>query len=261
MSDAPGHGDRATNYEHTNRAFWDDDADDYQAAHESQLERHGRWGVWGIPESEINAVGDVADLDVLELGCGGAQHAIGIASGARRRVGLDLSVGQLRHAVQNLANADLRMPLVSASATATPFRDASFDVVFCDHGAMSFCDPYATVPEAARLLRPNGVLVFNGSTLFRNLCFPADDPDASISRTLCSAYFGARAFDWGDGTIDFQIPYGEWIALFRANGLVVDKLIELRPPADASTTYDGYATVDWARQWPAEEIWKVRKTP
>lgn len=253
--------DRTTDYEHTNRAFWDDDADDYQAAHESQLERRGRWGVWGIPESEINAVGDVAGLDVLELGCGGAQHAIGVARDARRRVGLDLSIGQLRHAVRNLAHVDLRMPLVSASATATPFRAASFDVVFCDHGAMSFCDPYATVPEAARLLRPNGLLVFNGSTLFRNLCFPTDDPDAAITRTLCAPYFGARVFDWGDGTIDFQIPHGEWISLFRANNLVVDDLIELRPPADAITTYDGYATVDWARQWPAEEIWKVRKAP
>ena len=252
--------DRTTDYELTNRAFWDDDADDYQAAHESQLEQRGRWGVWGIAESEVNAVGDVTGLDALELGCGGAQHAIGIASRARRRVGLDLSLGQLRHAARNLAHADLRMPLVSASATATPFRDASFDLVFCDNGAMSFCDPYTTVPEVARLLRPNGRLVFNASTLLRNLCFPSDDPDALVTRKLHTAYFGARMFDWGDGTIDFQIPHGEWISLFGANGLTVDALIELRPPADATTTYDGYATVQWARQWPAEEIWSVRKT-
>ena len=253
--------DRTTDYEHTNRAFWDDDADDYQAAHESQLERRGRWGVWGIPESEINAVGDVAGLDVLELGCGGAQHAIGVARAARRRVGLDLSIGQLRHAVRNLAHVDLRMPLVSASGTATPFRDASFDVVFCDHGAMSFCDPVrhragsrATPPSEwlARLQRfdvvPKSVLPHR-----RPRC--GHHPHA-----VQSPYFGARMFDWGDGTIDFQIPHGEWISLFRANDLVVDDLIELRPPADAITTYDGYATVDWACQWPAEEIWKVRRT-
>ena len=101
--------------------------------------------------------------------------------------------------------------LVCASATAVPLRDASFDVVFCDHGAMSFCDPYRTVPEVARLLRPGGLFAFNISTLLRNLCYPPGDPDAPVTRKLHAKWFGARAFDWGDGTIDFQIPHGEWI--------------------------------------------------
>ena len=252
--------DRTADYEATNREFWDRDADDYQEVHESQLSAtDGRWGVWAIPESDIEALGDVSGLDVLELGCGGAQHANGVARDARRRVGLDQSVAQLGHAVANLERAELRMPLVCASATATPFRDESFDVVFCDHGAMSFCDPYATVPEASRLLRPDGLLVFNCSTLFRNLCFPTDDPDALITRTLHSAYFGARAFDWGDGTIDFQIPHGEWIRLFAAHGLVVEDLIELQPPPAAETTFPDFADLSWARSWPGEEIWRVRK--
>ena len=48
------------------------------------------------------------------------------------------------------------MPLVQASAEAVPVADASFDIVFCDHGAMNFADPYKTVREVARLLRPGG---------------------------------------------------------------------------------------------------------
>jgi SAM-dependent methyltransferase len=152
------------------------------------------------------------------------------------------------------------MPLTCASATALPFTAESFDVVFCDHGAMSFCDPYSTVPEVTRVLRPGGLLAFNASTLFRNLCFPTDDPDALVTRSLHSPYFGARLFDWGDGTIDFQIPHSEWIALFRANGLTVDALIELRPPADATTSFPDYVDLEWARRWPAEEIWRVRKS-
>ncbi len=249
---------RITEYERTNRDFWDDDADDYQAAHREQLAQPGRWGVWATPESELDAVGKTTGLDVLELGCGGAQHAIGVAAAARRRVGLDLSRAQLRHAVVNVAAADLRMPVVCASGVATPFRAASFDLVFCDHGAMSFCDPYATVPEVARVLRPGGQLVFNGSTLFRLLCFPTDDPDAPISDHLHSTYFGARAFDWGDGTIDFQIPHGEWIRLFHAHGFEIEDLIEIQAPFDATTSYE-YADLEWARRWPTEEIWKVRK--
>ena len=252
--------DRTADAERTNREFWNEDADAYQEAHGEQLANYGRWGVWGIPESELAAIGEVGGLDVLELGCGGAQHGIGIATDAQRRVGLDQSVAQLRHAVTNLAAHNLRMPVVCASGTATPFRDGSFDLVFCDHGAMSFCDPYESVPEASRLLRPNGRLIFNCSTLLRMLCFPLGDPDAPITRELHSPYFGARAFDWGDGTIDFQIPHGEWIRLFRANGFHVEDLIEIPAPADATTTYD-YVDVDWARQWPTEEIWSVRKRP
>ena len=91
-----------------------------------------------------------------------------------------------------------------ANATSAPFRDASVDVVFCDHGAMSFCDPYRTVPEVARVLRPGGLFAFNISTLLRNLCFPSGDPDALITRKLHGKWFGARAFDWGNGTIDYD---------------------------------------------------------
>ncbi len=251
--------DRIDRYERTNRTFWDGDADDYQAAHGNQLADHGRWGVWGVPESELGALGDLSGLDVLELGCGAAQHSIGVASGAARRTGLDLSLGQLGHAVVNLNTAGLRMPLVCATATATPFRDKSFDLVFCDHGAMSFCDPRATVPEAARLLRTGGRLVFNLSTLLRYLCFPPGDVDAPITRKLRSPYFGARAFDWGDGTVDFQIPHGDWIRLFTRHGFAIEDLIEIQAPKGATSSYSDYAAAKWSRKWPAEEIWKVRK--
>ena len=250
--------DRTADYERTNREFWDDDADDYQAAHREQLARPGRWGVWGTPEAQLNAIGDVTGLAVLELGCGGAQHTIGVAAAAARRVGLDLSRAQLGHAVRNLADAGLRAPVVCASGIATPFAAESFDLVFCDHGAMSFCDPYDTVPEVARLLRPGGRLVFNLSTLLRLVCFPTGDPDAPISDRLHSPYFGARLFDWGDGTIDFQIPHGDWIRLFHAHGLDVEDLIEIQAPDDATTTYE-YVDVEWARRWPTEEIWCLRK--
>jgi hypothetical protein len=54
--------------------------------------------------------------------------------------------------------------------------------------------------------------------------------------------------------------HGAWISLFRAAGFEIEDLVALRPPADASTGYDGFADLDWARRWPAEEIWKVRKT-
>ena len=59
--------------------------------------------------------------------------------------------------------------------------------------------------------------------------------------------------------IEFQLPYGEWVRLLRTNGFEIEALIELRPPADATTTYGGWVSLDWARRWPGENIWKARK--
>jgi hypothetical protein len=59
--------------------------------------------------------------------------------------------------------------------------------------------------------------------------------------------------------VDFQLPYGEWIRLFRRSGFEVLDLIELRPPPSARTTYPWYAPLAWARRFPAENIWVVRR--
>jgi SAM-dependent methyltransferase len=247
---------RTDDPERTNREFWDADADAYQAAHSKQLDDGVMaWGVWQVPESELHVLGDVAGKDVLELGCGAAQWSTQLADAGARPVGLDQSRGQLRHARLR----DARVPLVGASALHTPFRAASFDLVFCDHGAMSFCDPAVTVPEAHRLLRPGGLLAFSSSTLLRMLCFRTDDIDAPITRKLQQPQFGARMFDWGDGTIDYQLPHSEWIRLFRDCGFEIEELLELRAPKGATSTYAEYVDYKWARRWPAEEIGKVRK--
>jgi len=153
-------------YERRNREFWDADADDYQAVHAADLDpAHAKaWGVWRIPEADLGLLGDVAGLDVLEYGCGAAQWALALAGDGARVVGLDQSRAQLRHARRLQAERGVAFPLVTASAATTPFRDARFDLVFCDHGAMSFCDPAVTVPEVGRLLRPGGRFVFCKTT-------------------------------------------------------------------------------------------------
>ena len=52
----------------------------------------------------------------------------------------------------------MRFPVVQADGELIPFRDESFDLVFCDHGVMGFADPLRTVPEVARVLRPGGAV-------------------------------------------------------------------------------------------------------
>ncbi|MFM7719065.1 MAG: class I SAM-dependent methyltransferase [Actinomycetota bacterium] len=240
-----------------NRRYWDGAASAYQRLHGPQLNDfdHPRWGVWGIPESKVGAIGDVAGLDVLEFGCGGAQWTIALSRRGARVVGIDLSVEQLRHGAGLARRAATPVPLAAADGERLPFRDGAFDLVFCDHGAMTFADPRSTVPEVSRVLRPGGRLVFNHSSPFHFVCW--DDAKDRVGERLARDYFGMRK--WDEESVDFMLPYGEWIRLFRANGFEVEDLIELRPPANARSTYDFFAPLAWARRFPAENVWVVRR--
>ncbi|MEA2653082.1 MAG: hypothetical protein QOI37_309 [Chloroflexota bacterium] len=253
-SEIPG----LTEHEARNRVAWDAFSDEYQAKHGDQLASSGglAWGTAQIPEGELQVLGDVAAKDILELGCGAAQWSIALARRGARPVGLDLSARQLEHARRLMADAGVDFPLVHGSAEAVPLADASFDIVFCDHGAMSFADPYRTVPEAARLLRAGGLFAFNHHSPIETICWPLGAD--KVGERLVLDYFGMHRFDDGEDTF-FQLPYGEWIRLFRANGFVVEDLIEPRPAIDASSSYRDAEELAWARRWPSEAIWRLRR--
>jgi len=239
-----------------NRAFWNASSDAYQAEHGADLERTAlAWGVWRIPESELRVLGSVRDRNVLELGCGAAQWTRALLREGARAVGLDMSERQLAHARAMAVRDGQPVDLVHANAERLPFADASFDVAFCDHGALLFANPVATIPEAARVQRTGGLLAFCMSTPIRHLCV---DAKGAVTSHLSVDYFTMSSFDDGE-SVEYQLPYGEWVRLFRRSGLTVEDLIELRPPADGSTTYVDYAPFDWSRRWPADHIWKVRK--
>ncbi|HSL76702.1 MAG TPA: class I SAM-dependent methyltransferase [Candidatus Limnocylindrales bacterium] len=246
-------------HERQNRDAWNADADDYQARHGDQLaESTGlAWGVMQIPEAELRVLGDVAGKDVLELGCGAAQWSIALAKLGARPVGIDLSDRQLEHARRLQVEAGIDFPLIHASAENVPLPDASFDIVFCDHGAMTFADPYRTVPEASRLLRPGGLFAFSHHTPIESIVWPLDSD--RVGERLVVDYFGMHRLDDGE-TSTFQLPYGEWIRLFRTNGFAIEDLIETRPADGATSSYRDAEELAWARRWPAEEIWRVRKT-
>jgi SAM-dependent methyltransferase len=246
----------------TNLASWEADSVAYQERNASQLNRWDTlgWGAWDVPEDEVCALGAVDGVRALELGCGACQFGIKLAMRGAEVVGLDFSSTQLRQGVRNMDETTVRFPLVRASAEELPFADASFDLVFCDHGATSFTDPHVTIPESARVLRPGGLLVFDMATPIIWVAWGDDDEPAS--RSFRRPYFGMGRSEVPDDdgvSVEWQLTYGEWIRLFRSAGFVVEDLIELRPGEGASTTYTTFAPLDWARDFPGEHIWKVRK--
>jgi SAM-dependent methyltransferase len=149
-------------------------------------------------------------------------------------------------------------PLVEAPGESVPLPDAAFDLAISEFGASLWADPYRWVPEAARLLRPAGRLVFLTNSNLAQLCFP---DVGKITTTLQRPFFGMYRTTWPDeDSVEFHLPHGKWIELLRANGFEIEALHELQAPEDArDPVYYDYVDVAWARSWPAEEIWVARK--
>ena len=217
------------------------------------------WGVWNVPESELKGLPDVAGMDTIELGCGTAYISAWLARRGARPVGIDITPAQLETARRMQAEFDLDFPLLEASAEDVPLPDESFDLAISEYGASIWADPYRWIPEAARLLRPGGHLVFlvNGTIMI--LC--SADEELPPGRKLLRSYFGMHRFEWdGTGGIEFHLGYGDWIRLLRENSFAVENLIEIQaPPEGEPHQFPALPDRDWARRWPSEEIWVARK--
>jgi SAM-dependent methyltransferase len=215
------------------------------------------WSVFGLPESELNVLGDVAGLDVVELGCGTAYFSAWLAKRGARPVGVDPTPAQLATAREMQSEFDLRFPLVEAVAESVPLPDASFDLAVSQYGASIWADPYRWIPEASRLLRPSGRLVFLRNSVISMLCMDLD----GVTERLQRPQHALGRIEWPDThEVEFHPPHGELIDLLRANGFEVDRLVELYAPEHAKPHgYYAYVSPEWARQWPAEEIWVARK--
>ena len=242
-----------------NRAVWDDLAEGFAVTGRERWAGDPVWGIWNIPESDVSLLPDLTDKDVLELGCGTAYISAWMARRGARVVGLDNSAKQLATARTLQNEHDLPFPLIHGDAELVPLADASFDFVISEYGAAIWCDPYRWIPEAARLLRPGGELMFLANGTILMLCVKELLEEGAADPTLLRRYFGMHRFEWSDSEgIEFHLGYGDWIRLFRSNGFIVEDLIELRPGESATTTYD-FVDLEWARKWPSEQVWKLRK--
>lgn len=218
------------------------------------------WGVFGVRDDAIGSpLVDVAGLDVVELGCGTAYFSAQLAHRGARPVGVDPTPAQLATARRMMERTGVTFPLVEAPAERVPLPDASFDVAFSEFGASLWADPALWIPEAARLLRPGGRLVFLTNSFLSYLCAP---DEGGIGETLLRPQFGAYAIQWpGEQGIEYHIAHGEWIDLLRGHGFEIERLIELQAPPDARQhEYYDYVTPEWASKWPHEEIWVARRS-
>ena len=243
-----------------NRSAWDRWAADYAGPGlRSWAAAEPSWGIWGVPEAQAGVLPPELDgLDTIELGCGTGYVSAWLARRGARPIGVDNSAAQLATARALQERFGLQFPLLHASAEQAPFADAAFDLAISEYGASIWCDPYAWIPEAARLLRPGGQLIFLVNAVQLMLSLPDTDGEPATQRLL-RPYFGMHRFQWPDDeSVEFHLGHGEMIRLLRRCGFDVEDLIEIRPPPGATATHP-LATLEWARQWPSEEVWKARK--
>ena len=212
------------------------------------------WGLFCVPETEVGALGDVAGLEVVELGCGTAFFSAGLAAAGARPVGVDLSPHQLASARRCQQRFGPTFPLIEADASSVPLRDRSFDLVVSEYGAGPWCEPTRWLGEAARLLRPGGRLAFLTNSLLAGMCVPAEGGFAGDR--LLRAQRDLARIDWPGGAVEHHPSHGDWIRLLGEAGFVVDALHELYPGDDAVEPPDyEIVDLDWARRWPAEDLW------
>ena len=229
-------------------------------AEEAWAQAEIAWGVWQTPESAVKVLPGLRGRDVVELGCGTAYVGAWLKRrGARRVVGVDITPAQLATAQRLNRKSAMGLELIEANAEVVPLRDEVFDLVISEYGASMWCDPDKWIPEAARLLRRGGELVFLRNSTLSMLCMP----DAGkVQETLQRPQRGMNRLEWteDDPGVEFHPSAGDLIRLLRANGFDIVDLVELYAPEGAKDHAEySYVTAAWARRWPSEEIWRARK--
>lgn len=257
--------DEGTLAEHVaaNRQYWDDSARDWVAAGERQwAATEPSWGVWGVPESELRMLpDDMTGMAAVELGCGTGYVSGWMAARGASVAAIDNSAEQLTTARRLAAEHGADIAFHHGDAERTPYPDASFDFAISEYGAAIWCDPAAWVPEAHRILRPGGRLVFLGNHPLMAVCSPWDG--SPVVDSLVRPYFGVGRIDWrtvevDPGGVEFNLPISRWFELFDRVGFDVVGYHEPRPTSPTGEVRFAVSQ-RWAYDYPSEQVWKLRK--
>ncbi len=131
-------------------AFWDSSRDYYAQAAAANPE--------ASPERRLLLGFLEPGQRILDLGCGSCENALWLPPGTRY-VGSDVATAGLALAAE-WGRPGMR---VRGDGERLPFCDASFDAVLSTYALEHFHDPARTLLEAARVLRPEGLLLLVGS--------------------------------------------------------------------------------------------------
>ena len=173
-----------------------------------------------------------------------------------RPVAVDFATAQLRTAEMFQREFGFTFPLVLANAEQVPFDNESFDLAVSEYGASLWCSPHKWLPEAHRLLRPEGRLIFFTTSALLLTCTPADGGPATIGSFGITSRGIASSSDRRASNSTSHTGTGFDCCGQPASS--IDDLIEVQPAAERANRAS-IGLPEWAQRWPSEEIWVAHK--
>ena len=140
---------------------------------------------------------------VLDLGCGTGHTALAFAGHVEQVVAVDLTEAMLEQGRRLAAERGVaNICFERGDVTRLPFDDDSFDCVTSRLSAHHYARPEAAVAEAARVLRPGGLLLLSDSVA----------PEDPAQDTFMNAFELLR-----DGSHVRNHRVSEWRAMYPAS--------------------------------------------
>jgi 2-polyprenyl-6-hydroxyphenyl methylase/3-demethylubiquinone-9 3-methyltransferase len=151
--------DRVDNniYHAENDQWWQPDSALYLLKTSINPVRVGYFEKLLFNELKITPHGNAA----LEVGCGGGILCEEIARMGFDTTGIDPSAQSLHIAIKHAETSGLEIKYEKGSGEALPFRDNSYDVVFCCDVLEHVRDLPKVISEISRVLKPGGVFCYD----------------------------------------------------------------------------------------------------
>lgn len=107
----------------------------------------------------LELTGPIADVDVLDVGCGDGQLAIALVDAGAHVAAVDPDPRMLAAALNRFKKAGASVHLAEATAEKLPFENDRFDIVMAITVTCFLREPVSAITEMARVLKPGGRLV------------------------------------------------------------------------------------------------------
>ncbi len=217
---------------------WDRAAAIYQD-HRDPTHHTVTYGALAPTEDELQLLGDLRGLRVLDLGCGGGQNAVACALAGATVTGIDSSAAQLAYARHLAEQHALEITWIYADAAqVASLVTPPWDLILAIHTLPYMQEIGPVLSACSRLLARGGRLVISLDHPIRD-CF-LDETDGDLSGFPIRDYFDTTPVRWQfaeDTPMQaIHLPLSRWFSLLHEASLALTDMLE--PPVPAAILDD-----------------------